>query len=141
MEYALREARIQAEVVRTVFSRAHLAMVIGLVLTASGLAQAVRSPLAHPSGVHSWFLGAGTALYVLTFCYTRIRMFGGTGIPRLVVGLLAASVSAAGTLLPMIATLSAVAALLIALNVFEAWIVGSGREVPVLRVGTGAVPG
>jgi low temperature requirement protein LtrA len=139
MEYALREARIQSGLVRTVFSRAHLVMVIGLVLTASGLAQAVHTPLAHPSGVHSWFLGAGTALYVLTFCYTRISMFGGTGIPRLVAGLLAAAVAAAGTLLPLIATLGALVAVLIALNVFEAWNVASGRPLPVLRIGHGAL--
>jgi low temperature requirement protein LtrA len=93
LEHALREARIQSVLVRSVFSHGHLAMVTGLILIAAGLSQAVRTPLGHPSGVHMYFLAAGTALYVLTFCYTRARMFGGMGVARLVAGLIAAALA------------------------------------------------
>ena len=140
LEHALRGARIQSMLVRSVFSHGHLAMVTGLILIAAGLTQAVRSPTATPSGVHAYFLGIGTALYVLTFCYTRARMFGGIGVLRLVGGLAAALVSIMGPFVPLIATLAVLTALLIALNAVEAWWVASGRPLLVMRTGRGAMP-
>jgi len=140
LEHALRGARIQSTLVRSVFSHGHLAMVTGLILIAAGLAQAVRTPSATPSGVHAYFLGIGTALYVLTFCYTRMRMFGGIGVLRLVAGLLAALVAVIGPHVPLIATLSSLSAVLIALNATESWWVASGRPLLLLRTGRGAVP-
>jgi low temperature requirement protein LtrA len=140
LEHALRGARIQSTLVRSVFSHGHLAMVTGLVLIAAGLAQAVRAPTVAPSGVHAYFLGIGTALYVLTFCYTRMRMFGGIGVLRLVAGLFAALLSAIGPYVPSIATLSALTTVLVALNVAESWWVASGRPLLLLRTGRGAMP-
>jgi low temperature requirement protein LtrA len=139
LEHALREARVQSVLVRSVFSHGHLAMVAGLILIAAGLAQTVREPTHHPSGVHAYFLAVGTALYVLTFCYTRARMFGGMGVARLVAGLLAGALAALGPFAPAIATLAAVTALLIALNVFEGWWVATGRSMLIIRTGRGAV--
>jgi len=140
LEHALRGARIQATLVRSVFSHGHLDMVTGLILIAAGLAQAMRSPTAVPSGVHAYFLGVGTALYVLTFCYTRARMFGGIGVLRLIGGLAAALVAIMGPYVPLIATLAVLTALLIALNVVEVWWVSSGRPLLLLRTGRGAMP-
>jgi low temperature requirement protein LtrA len=140
LEHALRGARIQSTLVRSVFSHGHLAMVVGLILTAAGLAQAVRSPTATPSGVHAYFLGIGVALYVFTFCYTRARMFGGIGVFRLIGALLAALVAIIGPHVPMLATLALLTALLIALNLVEAWWVGTGRPLLLLRTGRGAMP-
>jgi low temperature requirement protein LtrA len=140
LEHALRGARIQSTLVRSVFSHGHLAMVTGLILTAAGLAQAVRTPTVTPSGVHAYFLGIGVALFVLTFCYTRARMFGGIGVLRLVAGLLAALVAIIGPYIPLIATLAVLAALLIALNLIEAWWVSTGRPLLLLPTGRGAMP-
>lgn len=141
MEHALREARVQGGLVRSVFSHGHLAMITGLILIAAGLSQAVRAPLDHPTGVHAYFLATGTALYVLTFCYTRARMFGGMGVARLVAGLIAGALAAIGPFAPAIATLSALVALLLALNAFEAYWVASSRPILVIRTGRGAIPG
>ncbi|HEU5426945.1 MAG TPA: low temperature requirement protein A [Actinocrinis sp.] len=140
LEHALREARMQSVLVRSVFSHGHLAMVTGLILIAAGLAQAVRSPLHHPAGVHAYFLATGTALYVLSFCYTRARMFGGVGVARLVGGALAAALASLGPFAPAIVTLAALVGLLIALNAFEAWWVATNRSVLVIRTGRGAIP-
>ncbi|HEV2347826.1 MAG TPA: low temperature requirement protein A [Actinocrinis sp.] len=139
LEHALREARVQSVLVRSVFSHGHLAMVTGLILIAAGLSQAVRTPLGHPNGVHAYFLAAGTALYVLTFCYTRARMFGGMGVARLVAGLVAAALAGLGPFAPAIATLAILVTLLLALNIFEAWWVASNRNLLVIRTGRGAI--
>lgn len=139
IEHALREARIQSVLVRSVFSHGHLAMITGLILIAAGLAQAVREPLRHPSGVHAYFLATGTALYLLTFCYTRARMFGGMGVARLVAGTTAGALAALGPFVPAIATLAALVSLLIALNAFEGWWVAHGRSVLIIRTGRGVV--
>jgi low temperature requirement protein LtrA len=141
MEHALREARVQGVLVRSVFSHGHLAMVTGLILIAAGLSEAVREPLHHPTGVHAYFLATGTALYVLTFCYTRARMFGGIGVGRLVAGLAAGALAAIGPFAPTIATLAILLTVLLALNVFEAWWVASSRPLLVIRTGRGAIPG
>jgi low temperature requirement protein LtrA len=139
IEHALREARIQSVLVRSVFSHGHLAMIIGLILIAAGLAQAVREPLRHANGVHAYFLAAGTALYLLAFCYTRARMFGGMGVARLVGGLTAGALAALGPFVPAIATLAALVSLLISLNVFEGWWVARGHSVLIIRTGRGVV--
>jgi low temperature requirement protein LtrA len=140
LEHALREARIQSVLVRSVFSHGHLAMVTGLILIAAGLAQAVREPLHHPTGVHAYFLATGTALYLLTFCYTRARMFGGIGVARLVAGVLAGALAGIGPFVPAIATLGALVSLLIALNAFEGWWIASNRSMLIIRTGRGAIP-
>jgi low temperature requirement protein LtrA len=140
LEHALREARIQSVLVRSVFSHGHLALVTGLILIAAGLAQAVREPLGRPSGVHAYFLAAGTALYVLTFCYTRARMFGGIGVARLVGGVAAGMFAAMGPFVPAIATLCALVSVLIALNVYEGWRYFTDRGLQVIHTNRGAVP-
>lgn len=139
LEHALREARIQSVLVRSVFSHGHLAMVTGLILIAAGLSQAVRAPLSHPTSVHAYFLAAGTALYVLTFCYTRARMFGGMGVARLVAGMAAGALAAIGPFVPTIATLATLVTLLLALNIFESWWVGTNRDILIIRTGRGAI--
>ena len=140
LEHALREARIQSMLVRSVFSHGHLAMVTGLILIAAGLAQTVRDPLHHPHGVHAFFLAAGTSLYLFAFCYTRARMFGGIGVARLVGALLAGALAGLGPFAPAIATLGVLSGLLIALNAFEGWWVAANRSVLIIRTGRGAIP-
>jgi low temperature requirement protein LtrA len=141
LEHALRQARMQSMLVRSVFSHGHLAIVTGLILIAAGLAQAVRGPLHQPDGVHAYFLAVGTALYLLSFCYTRARMFGGMGVARLVGGVTAAALAAIGPFAPAVVTLAALTALVLALNVFEAWWVAKKRTVLIIRTGRGAITG
>jgi low temperature requirement protein LtrA len=140
LEHALRRATVQAGLVRAVFTNGHLVLVLGLVLIAAGSSEAAERPTATLHGAHAYFLGVGTALYLFTFCYTRVRMFGGVGVARLVGGVLALAVAAVSPRLPQLAVLGALVLLLIALNVFEGWMVASGRPMAVIRVGRGAIP-
>lgn len=140
LEHALRHASVQAGLVRAVFTTGHLVLVLGLIMIAAGSSQAAQQPIATLHGVHAYFLGVGTALYLLTFCYTRVRMFGGVGVARLVGGVLALAVAAVSPLLPQLAVLGALVLLLIALNVFEGWMVASGRPMALIRLGRGAIP-
>jgi uncharacterized protein (DUF2062 family) len=67
-------------------------------------------------------------------------MFGGIGVARLVAGLAAGALAAIGPFAPAVVTLSALLAVLLALNVFEALWVASSRPILVIRTGRGAIP-
>ena len=137
-EHALRIAKIPAVLVRLQFSYGHLAFVTGIILAAAGMAQAVAEPTRHLHGVQSLLLGSGVALYVATFCYTRIVMFGGASYTRVVASLLAIVITVFSPGLPALAPLAMLAALVIALNCFELYWVNSGRPLLLINIGQGA---
>ncbi|MFD0632572.1 low temperature requirement protein A [Catenulispora yoronensis] len=137
-EHALRTARIPAVLVRSTFSYGHLAFVIGIILAAAGMSQAVADPKAHLEGLHAMLLGSGVSLYIATFCYTRIVMFGGASYTRVVGALLAIVVTVFSPGLPALTPLILLAALVIALNAFELYWVDSGRPLLVINIGQGA---
>ena len=137
-EHALKTARIPAVLVRSIFSYGHLAFIAGIILAAAGMAQAAAAPAEHLHGVHALLLGAGTALYIGTFCFTRIKMFGGASVFRLAASGLALGVTLASPGLPAVAPLIMLTALVLALNAFELYWVGSGRPLLLVKIGTGA---
>jgi low temperature requirement protein LtrA len=137
-EHALRVAKVPAVLVRSSFSYGHMAFVVGIILAAAGMAQAVADPKAHLHGVHALLLGSGVSLYIATFCYTRIMMFGGASYTRVVASLAAIAVTAFSPGLPAIAPLAMLAALVIALNAFEFYWVTTGKPLMLINVWQGA---
>ncbi|NUR26340.1 MAG: low temperature requirement protein A [Catenulispora sp.] len=137
-EHALRIARIPAVLVRSSFSYGHLAFVVGIILAAAGMAQAAAEPKEHLHGVHALLLGSGVSLYIATFCYTRIVMFGGASISRVTASLTAVVITILSPGLPALVPLALLAALVIALNAFELYWVNSGRPLALINVGQGA---
>ena len=137
-EHALKVAKIPAVLVRSSFSYGHLLFVLGIMLAAAGMAQAAADPKAHPHGVHALLLGSGVSLYIATFCYTRIMMFGGASYPRAVAALMAIVITVLSPGLPAIVPLALLAALVIALNAFEFYWVGTGRPLMLINVWQGA---
>ena len=137
-EHALKVAKVPAVLVRSSFSYGHMLFVLGIMLAAAGMSQAVADPKAHLHGVHALLLGSGVSLYVATFCYTRIMMFGGASYTRVVAALLAIAITVLSPGLPAIVPLALLAALVIALNAFEFYWVGTGRPLMLINVWQGA---
>jgi low temperature requirement protein LtrA len=137
-EHALRVAKVPAVLVRSSFSYGHMVFVIGIILAAAGMSQAVADPGAQLHGVHALLLGSGVSLYVATFCYTRIMMFGGASYTRVVAALAAIVVTACSPGLPAIVPLALLAATVIALNAFEFYWVSTGKPLMVINVWAGA---
>ncbi|MBW8803284.1 MAG: low temperature requirement protein A [Catenulisporales bacterium] len=138
VEHALRTAKVPALLVRSSFSYGHMSFVIGIILAAAGMAQAVAEPKAHLQGMHALLLGSGVSLYLATFCYTRIMMFGGASFFRAGAALLAIIITVFSPGLPALAPLAMLAALVIALNAFELYWVDAGRPLLVIKVWEGA---
>jgi low temperature requirement protein LtrA len=137
-EHALRIAKVPAVLVRSSFSYGHMFFVLGIILAAAGLAQAVTDPKVHLYGVHALLLGSGVSLYIATFCYTRIMMFGGASYTRVVAALLAIVVTAFSPGRPAITPLVLLTALVLALNAFEFYWVSTGKPLMLINVGQGA---
>jgi low temperature requirement protein LtrA len=137
-EHALRIAKVPAVLVRSSFSYGHMLFVLGIILAAAGMTQAAADPKTHLHGVHALLLGSGVSLYVATFSYTRIMMFGGASYNRVVAALLAIVVTAFSPGLPAIVPLVLLAALVIALNAFEFYWVSTGKPLMLINVWQGA---
>jgi low temperature requirement protein LtrA len=128
IRHALAVTPSLTEVVRPVLAYGHLLFIAGIVGVAVGLAEVVAHPGDHlPTGMAALLCG-GAALYLAAFGYTRWRMFrtlsptrlGAAGVCLL---LLPLAVTAPG-----VVTLGALAAVLIALNLLEAWVVSQRRR-------------
>jgi low temperature requirement protein LtrA len=132
VEHSLRTHHIPALVVRDVLSYGHLALVLGLIMTAVGLGEALADPTATVHGMAAVLLPAGTALFTFTFGYTRWRMFGAPSVTRVTAGLLLSTLAALAPLLPGLALLTASVGILITVNIWEHWIISTGRSVPLL---------
>ena len=137
-EHALRVAKVPAVLVRSSFTYGHMLFVLGIILAAAGMSQAVAAPGAQLHGVHALLLGSGVTLYVATFCYTRIMMFGGASYTRVGAALGAAVITAVSPGLPALAPLAMLAALVIALNAVEFYRVSTGKPLLLINVWQGA---
>ncbi|WP_162958677.1 low temperature requirement protein A [Nocardia yunnanensis] len=133
VEHSLRTNQIRGNVVRDVLSYGHMLLVVGLVLVAVGARTMVEHPTAAPHGMTGYLLPLGATLYVTAFLFTRWRMFGAATLGRLLTALLLAALTAVAPLLPQLATLALVTAILAGLNGFEHWVVATGRPLLVLR--------
>ncbi|MFE3190172.1 low temperature requirement protein A [Nocardia sp. NPDC059240] len=133
VEHSLRTNQIRGTVVRDVLSYGHLLLVIGLVLVAVGARTMVEHPTAVAHGAAGYLLPLGATLFVTTFLFTRWRMFGAATLGRLITALVLAALTLATPLLPQITVLALTTAILAGLNIFEHWIVSTGRPLLLLR--------
>ncbi|MFC8711104.1 low temperature requirement protein A [Streptomyces sp. NPDC057197] len=132
--HALRAHPRPSVVVRDVLSYGHLALVSALLLVAVGAERIVAEPDATPHRLAAGLLPAGAALFTLTFCYTRRRMFGAASVTRFGGGLALLGVAAAAPRLPGLVTLGAVTFVLVAVNGLEHYLLTGGRHVPLIFV-------
>jgi low temperature requirement protein LtrA len=130
--HALRTHPTPAVVVRDVLSYGHLALVSGLLLVAVGADRIVADPTVTPHRLAAGLLPVGAALFTLTFCYTRRRMFGAASLTRFLGGLVLLGLAFTAPRVPGVATLGAVAFVLVAVNGTEHWLLTGGRHVPLV---------
>ncbi|GAA2267540.1 MULTISPECIES: low temperature requirement protein A [Kitasatospora] len=131
VEHALRTHRTQAVVVRDVLSYGHFILVVGLLLVAVGTSRIVSEPTAAPHTGIGALVPIGAGLFTLTFGYTRWRMFGGASSTRVIAGLCLLLAAPAAPLVPGLVTLAVTAAVLIAVNGIEYWMLTTGRTIPL----------
>jgi low temperature requirement protein LtrA len=123
VRYAVSTAEVQTDIIRQVLAYGHLALIGAIIGVAVGLAEVVAHPaVTLPAGVCAVLVG-GCALYLLTFVYTRWRMFRTMGWSRLAAGMLCGALLPALLHAPALATLGALATVLIGLNAVEALII------------------
>ena len=132
--YSLEHTAARARIVVDVFSYAHLAYATAIILVAVGLKKLLAHPLDAPHTLPELLLAPGAAIYLLTFCYARWRMFGAPTLHRLGAALGCAALAALAPLLPAVLTAGLVTGVLLALNGYEAWLVRTGRPLPLLRL-------
>jgi low temperature requirement protein LtrA len=131
VRYAMGEATIHAELIRPVFSYGHLLFICGIIAVAVGLAETVADPGPPLATGTAGLLAGGCALYLATFGYTRWRMFRKVSWTRLGAAALCLAVLPFAPYVPGLATLVALAAVAVALNVTEAMLVRRARRVAV----------
>ncbi len=132
--HSLRSDPVQARIVRQVFSYAHFLYVIAIICVAVGLKKLIAYPLERPHDLPQFLLAPGVALYWLGFCYSRWRMFGAAALPRLLGGLTCVAIALISPWLPAIAGAALIVIALVTVNSTEAWIVTTGRTLPLVRV-------
>ncbi|MFI7404504.1 low temperature requirement protein A [Streptomyces sp. NPDC049541] len=130
--HALRTHPTPAVVVRDVLSYGHLVLVTGLLLVSVGAVRTVRDPLLIPHAAVAGLLPAGAALFLLTFCHTRRRMFGAASATRFYGGLVLLAAAVAAPFLPALAVLALTTLLLLGVNTVEHWLLSTGRSVPLV---------
>jgi low temperature requirement protein LtrA len=120
--------RERNEIARDSYSYLHLGMVAGIALIAVGLKRtllAVDDPLKLVPAVA---LLGGAALYLLAHVAFRLRNMGSLSTRRLVCALLLLALIPAGVTLPALATLGVLAAVLVAMTLYEALRYADVRE-------------
>lgn len=132
--HSLQRSAAHARIVIDVFSYAHLTYVIAIILVAVGLKKLLAHPMDTPHTLPELLLGPGAALYLFGFCYARWRMFGAATLQRFTAALACCAIAASAPLLPAIVTAALVAATLLALNGYEAWMVDTHRPLPLLHM-------
>jgi low temperature requirement protein LtrA len=137
VRHSLEHTPAQSRIVTDVFSYAHLGYVVAIVLVAVGLKKLLAHPLDVPHSLPEVLLAPGVALYLWGFCYARWRMFGAATVQRVAAAVACCAVAAAAIQLPIMVTAVLLVAVLLTLNAFEAWIVRTGRPLPLLRVPLG----
>jgi low temperature requirement protein LtrA len=119
IRHALATAQIQTDIVRPVLSWAHLSFVGAIIAVAVGLTEVVTDPLPPLSGGTAALLFGGTGLYLATFGYTRYRMFHTWAKTRLSAAAVVLVLLPFAHLVPALAALSALAVIVVVLNLVE----------------------
>jgi low temperature requirement protein LtrA len=123
MRYAVTVAEQQRDLVRRVFSYAHLVLVTSVIAVAAGFHGTVAQPR-QQLGWHTLvLLCGGCALYLATFGYTRWIMFKSLAHTRVLAAVLVLALLPVLRVLPALGALAALAGVLVLLVVVEeAWI-------------------
>jgi low temperature requirement protein LtrA len=119
MRHALTMAEARGSLLRRVFSYAHLVLVASVIAIAVGFHETVADPGRHLDVATLGLLYGGSALYLLTFGYTRWAMFRLPAQTRLLAAALLVVLAPVMPLVPALAALLVLAVVLVALNVAE----------------------
>jgi low temperature requirement protein LtrA len=119
IRHALEVAPVQSVIVRHVLSWAHLAFVGGIIAMAAGIGEVLLHPGEPLAPEFAGLMYGGVALYFATFNYTRWQMFR-VWSPTRTAGAVATVVLAPlATVIPALAALALLAAVAVAVNVWE----------------------
>ncbi|MFI9510549.1 low temperature requirement protein A [Nocardia sp. NPDC052566] len=134
IEHALATLPSPGLIVRDVLSYGHLVLVAALVAVAVGLGHTVADPGHTAHGVAATLAPGGAALFVGTFIFTRWRTVGAPSMTRVVSTTALIAVAAVATWLPAIVVVALTTAILVALNLYEHWLLSKGHAVPEFRI-------
>ena len=119
MRHALTNAPTQLTITRYVLSYGHVVFIAAIVAIAVGMEETVAAPGHHLSWSFVGFLFGGTALFLATFGYTRRMMFRLWSVTRLTAALCVLALIPVAHLVPALAAILLLGAVVIALNVVE----------------------
>jgi low temperature requirement protein LtrA len=134
VRHGLETSAVQARILRDVFHYAHFCYLLAVICVAVSLRALLQAPMESGHQLAACLVAPGTGLYLLGFCYSRWRMYGSAVLSRFATALACFAVIPLTPLLPAIWLVSLVAALVIALNGFEYWVVTTGRRVVFMRM-------
>jgi low temperature requirement protein LtrA len=119
MRHALATAKVQLDITRLVLSYGHLSFIAAIILVAVGLHDSIAEPGHHLSPALAGVLFGGTALYLASFGFTRWAMFRLISWTRLSAAAVVLVLLPVAPHVPALASLIALAVVLIGLNTLE----------------------
>jgi low temperature requirement protein LtrA len=134
IRYAVRTAEVAIEVIRPVLPYGHLGFIGGIIAIAAATGDVIAHPLGHLHADTAALLFAGAALYLATFGYTRWRMFRTLSTVRVGAAAVCLALLPLAGLVPALAAMVALTALLVAVNAWEARIAGPDPDFAAMNV-------
>lgn len=134
---ALRGSTALIDLIRPVLSYGHLMLIAVIVAVAAGTGHAVAEPLEPLAGDTAALLCGGTALYLVTFAFTRWKLFHTVAVPRLTAAFVVLGRILVATRIDALWVVALLAVVIVVLNVVEHFVLPrtlSGRR------GNGGMP-
>lgn len=128
MRYALTTAQVPIDIARHVLSYGHLLLIGAIIAVATGMREVITVPSHHLPWGPVGLLFGGCALYLATFNYTRWQMFRVLSPTRGIAALAVLALLPIAHFVSGLVSLSALATVLVALNVVEYRRVLHGRR-------------
>jgi len=119
IQSALEETESRIALIRPVLSYGHLALIAGIIAVAAGIGRAVADPGEPLRMDTAVLLFGGTVLYLVTFAFTRWRMFHPLAVPRLAATAVILVLFLLATQVWALSSVALLAVTLIALNIVE----------------------
>jgi low temperature requirement protein LtrA len=119
MRHSMATSRVQIDITRLVLSYGHVLFVGAVILIAVGLRESIAEPTHHLPWPIAGVLLGGSAVYLASFGFTRWTMFRRVSTTRLGAAALVLVLFVVVRWLPAVATLAALAVVLVGLNVME----------------------
>jgi low temperature requirement protein LtrA len=127
VQYALSTAAVQTDIIRQVLAYGHLSLIGAIIAVAVGLAEAVHHPTTPLHLDVAGLLLGGCALYLVTFVYTRWRMFRRIGWARLTGSVLCLLLLPVASVAPALVILLVLVAITVMINILEAALIRRAR--------------